>query len=159
MKSLMRNSALGDALVKNVYAEPALIPASPWLGSAHPEKPMLSVADAEGGKLRVSWSGGGTGKSHLWVLQTQSQEGEWKAEVLSAQHISRTLEGPAPNVIAISAVDRLGNAGPPVVVRMKHEIVASAPPPAQSSTQPPSVQPAKEPKIVKKKLVSPKAKS
>jgi uncharacterized lipoprotein YddW (UPF0748 family) len=159
MKSLMRNSALDDALVKNVYAEPALIPASPWLGSARPEKPMLSVADAEGGKLRVSWSGGGTGKSHLWVLQTQSQEGEWKAEVLAAQHTSRTLEGQAPNVIAISAVDRLGNAGSPVVIRMKHEVVASAHPPAQPSTQPSSVQSTKEPKTAKKKLVSPKAKN
>src|SRR5690349_24532318 len=46
MKSVMRNQALVDALESQIYTQPALMPASPWLGNGHPPKPILSVTEA-----------------------------------------------------------------------------------------------------------------
>ena len=154
MKSLARNTALDEALLKNAYAELALVPESPWLGNARPDKPILSAIESESAKVRINWSGTGTTKSRLWVLQMQSPDGHWKSDIFPAQRTSELLEGPAPSVIAISAIDRLGNSSMPTVLRIKPEAVASAQ--AQKQTSPAQTQ--KEPvKSSKTRLISPKA--
>ena len=54
MKALMKNSGgIADKLKKGPYAEPALVPESPWLGHETPEKPDVSA------KRTDEWRGRG----------------------------------------------------------------------------------------------------
>jgi hypothetical protein len=108
MKSLMRNQALNDDLETQIYTQPALIPASPWLGNGHTPKPTLSVAEASGGKLRVTWNAGNGGKPSLWLVQARNGR-EWRTEIMPADKTSATWTGDLPEVVAVSAVDRIGN--------------------------------------------------
>src|ERR1043165_3830797 len=64
MKSLMRSSALDEALEREVYTQPALVPASPWLDNARPEKPRLTAGKADrSAALSVSWAPSVAGKA------------------------------------------------------------------------------------------------
>jgi uncharacterized lipoprotein YddW (UPF0748 family) len=105
MKSLMRNQALYDALETQIYTQPALMPASPWLGNGRPPKPTLSVAEATAAKLRVTWT---ASKPSLWLVQTRHGR-EWRTEIMAADKTSATWTGDLPEVVAVSAVDRNGN--------------------------------------------------
>jgi len=108
MKSLMRNQSLDDALEAQVYSQPALVPASPWLGSNRLPKPMLTVAEAGQSKLRVTWTSGSATKPSLWLVQARNGR-EWRTEIMSADKLSATWTGDLPEVVAVSAVDRTGN--------------------------------------------------
>lgn len=113
MKALMRNSALDDALGREVYAQPALVPAMPWLECKAPEKPRLTVRGS-----KCNWSAGGAEKVCLWVLQTRTG-GEWATRILPAQTTSRQFEGPRPDLVAVTAIDRYGNASQACVQESK----------------------------------------
>jgi uncharacterized lipoprotein YddW (UPF0748 family) len=73
MKSLMRNSDLDAALEREVYGQPALIPASPWLGNTRHSKPQLF---AQPGGSRVSWTAATNETAWLWLVQTRNG-GAW----------------------------------------------------------------------------------
>ena len=117
MKSLMRNNALDAALEREVYSEPALIPASPWLGNIRHGKPQVTVTNGEGG-VKISWTPAPTEAAWLWLLQTRIG-GEWRTEILPANKTSRVWSGASPEVIAISLVDRNGNASPVAAVQLQ----------------------------------------
>jgi uncharacterized lipoprotein YddW (UPF0748 family) len=117
MKSLMRNTSLADALEREVYTQPALVPACPWLGRSRPGKPKLAVAP-NAGRLEISWRLGGADRVAHWLLQTQTA-GEWKTEILPGPAAGEAWRGPAPQVVAISAVDRNGNIGPPTILQVR----------------------------------------
>jgi uncharacterized lipoprotein YddW (UPF0748 family) len=108
MKSLMRNQGLDDAVETEVYSQPALIPASPWLGTGRPSKPALNVAEASAAKLRVTWTAGNGGKASLWLIQTRNGT-EWRTEIMPTDKTNATWTGELPEVVAVSAVDRNGN--------------------------------------------------
>ena len=111
-----------DALRREVYAEPALAPAFPWLDNTPPAPPALSItADPRGG-ARASWSNNGAEAAWLWVLQTRSG-GAWRTEILPAGQTSRAWMGKeAPEVLALTAVDRCGNASAAVVLEKRPEV-------------------------------------
>lgn len=69
-------------LSKSVYREPALVPASPWLGSAVPDMPSVRTR-REAGRLVGEVSGVGKTVRFL-VLQTR-QGRLWSAKVLDAR--------------------------------------------------------------------------
>jgi uncharacterized lipoprotein YddW (UPF0748 family) len=108
MKSLMRNQALDDALQQQVYSQPALMPASPWLGNGRPGKPALKVAEAGESKLRVTWTSPSAAKPWLWLVQARNGR-EWRTEIMAGEKMSATWTGDLPEVVAVSAVDRNGN--------------------------------------------------
>ena len=117
LKSLMRTGALDSALAREVYLQPALAPAAPWLGSAPGVKPRLTVSGGENARrLRVTWSSGGAEQAWLWVLQTRGGS-EWKTEVLPSAQTARVWTRLQPEVIAITAVDRNGKASPAAVAQ------------------------------------------
>ena len=113
MKALMRHNGLGEALEREVYGQPALVPAVPWLDSEPPARPRLSVSGST-----ASWAPGEPGKVWLWVLQTKADK-EWTTRILPGVAKSRTLERPRPEAVALTAVDRCGNASAPAVVQRK----------------------------------------
>ena len=113
MKSLMPGSALANALERTIYTEPALVPASPWLGRARPAKPTLAASYPEGpDRLQLSWRSVGPEPVSHWLLQTRAA-GRWKTEILPGNARGRAWHGKMPEVVAVSAVDRNGNLSPP----------------------------------------------
>jgi uncharacterized lipoprotein YddW (UPF0748 family) len=107
-RGLMSKNGLAEALRAQLYREPALVPASPWLASNAPAKPKLTVTSRKDG-TRVAWppaSGAGASQIAFWVLQTRTQ-GRWTTEVLAGSTTSHLLSG-SPEQVALRAVDRYG---------------------------------------------------
>ncbi|HYG34124.1 MAG TPA: family 10 glycosylhydrolase, partial [Clostridia bacterium] len=125
MKSLLRNPALGEALQREVYAQPALIPALTWVSRATPEKPKLRVANS-GNSLAISWGCSKPEKVSRWVLQTRVGK-TWITEVLPSGRTSLVLERRSPDFIALTAVDRFGNTSRPAAVQRKESVPIPSP--------------------------------
>lgn len=106
LRNLTDNRALTDA-VRAEYTQTALVPASPWLDSVPPDKPKLTVAENGRSSLSVNWETAGE-PAWLWILQYRTNE-VWATEILPAHQTTRTFENSKPDVIAVSAVDRVGN--------------------------------------------------
>lgn len=118
MKSLLRSSELQADLERGLYAEPALIPACKWLGTSAPAKPRLTATGADHASVRASWEAGATEKSSLWLLQYQVK-GKWATKILPGEKRGVILPFITPDVLALSAVDRVGNLSAPLVLRLK----------------------------------------
>jgi uncharacterized lipoprotein YddW (UPF0748 family) len=119
VKSLARSSALGETLAREVYEQAALVPASPWLDRTQPPKPVLACEPAAtGSSVRAQWSSGGPQKPWLWLVQTKTGD-DWKTEVWPAQKTAQTWTGSRPDIIAITEVNRSGNAGPTAAAQLK----------------------------------------
>ena len=123
MRALMQNRAgIADSLAAGPYAAPALVPASPWLGAARPARPTARVRrDTVAGGLAVTMAPAASGKApRLWVVQARFPGG-WSTAVLPGWQRTHTLttsdSAAAPAVVAVTAVDRLGNASPAALVR------------------------------------------
>jgi uncharacterized lipoprotein YddW (UPF0748 family) len=111
--TLLQNKSLVAELEKDLYAAPALVPASPWLNAAPPPAPTLKVS-ARSGQIRASWSPAPGDKVRLWLLQTR-RAGAWTTQVVAASVRSHSFSGAAPDGIAVAAVDRVGNLGSPAI--------------------------------------------
>src|ERR1039458_859311 len=97
------------------YGQSALVPASPWLASLPPVKPKLMVVENSRSSLRVNWETAGK-TAWLWILQYRTNEG-WATEILPAHQRAGTFENSKPDVIAVSAVDRVGNVSSPTAIK------------------------------------------
>jgi len=115
LKNLLRNTNLVNALERELYTQPALAPATPWLARGRLGKPNLTAA-VEGGttQARLSWNLVGKEKAARWVVQGQIK-GEWKTEILPAD-VTAVIWGSQPAVMTVSAVDRCGILGPTAAV-------------------------------------------
>jgi hypothetical protein len=111
MKALMTQNNLGDMLEREVYAAPALVPLVPWLDTDPPEKPQLTVSGNA-----ASWEAGNAEKVWLWVLQVRN-DNEWTTRILPGPTKSRPLQRSELDVVAVTAIDRCGNASVPAVVQ------------------------------------------
>jgi uncharacterized lipoprotein YddW (UPF0748 family) len=105
-KCLLNNKGgLSTLLEKGLYAEPALIPPSPWLERKKPGKPKLSLVSGQ-----LCWEPEVTDSISIWVFQTKSG-GKWSTRILPGE--ARKLGLPeAADVVAITAIDRCGMASP-----------------------------------------------
>lgn len=115
MKSLLASSNLQSALASGPYAQTALVPACPWLDAKPPGKPNVTVATASSGGMQVSWKPATGERPRFWLLQTKRGNG-WSSEITAATFAP--LASPLPEVVAVSAVDRAGNASRPAVLRL-----------------------------------------
>lgn len=115
MKSLMRSAELSTALQRGPYAQPALVPASPWLDDQPPPRPRLSVTASDQASVKLSWELGAPEKPWLWVLQYRRGDA-WTTRILAADHRTLILDGNPPEALALSAVDRAGNLSQPATV-------------------------------------------
>ncbi|HEX7240959.1 MAG TPA: family 10 glycosylhydrolase [Longimicrobiaceae bacterium] len=125
MRALMREpdpDSLGTRLRREAYREPALIPASPWLGRGTPGRPEVSARRDAAGGTALTLAPGGSGGATWWVVQARRGTG-WTAEILPgwqrAHVVPADSTGAAPSVVAVSAVDRVGNQGPPAMVSVE----------------------------------------
>jgi hypothetical protein len=117
MRSLMRNPAFDETLKRGLYAQPALIPASPWLGDAHLKRPKLAATHSS--PVSFHWSAGELDKPALWLVQKRAH-GEWTTEILPATKTTLTCTGTPPEALAVSAVDRNGNLGAPTTLQLRN---------------------------------------
>ena len=114
LRSITQNPALADAL-RHLYSQPALVPASPWLDSIPPDKPKLITGENRTGRC-FQWESSGGEPAWLWILQFRTNE-VWTTEILPANETTRTFFTSEPDVISISAVDRIGNLSSPAALK------------------------------------------
>lgn len=124
MSSLMRNNGrLTDSLAKELYTQPALVPASPWLEERIPAKPKLRL-DVSGtsSASHVAWSNTGPETVWLWLVQTRLK-GKWSSIIVpGARTTSPTPSRHSPQfpeMIAVTGLGRCGSAGPTAVLDLK----------------------------------------
>jgi uncharacterized lipoprotein YddW (UPF0748 family) len=108
-------AALADRLVNELYQQPALVPASPWLGQAQVRAPRVQRRrDADTGDEVVQWTVSGRAR---WVTVQVRRDTVWQHWILPAsQHrlvIGAAGVAPADEVI-VRAVDRIGRESAPV---------------------------------------------
>jgi uncharacterized lipoprotein YddW (UPF0748 family) len=118
MKALMPSkSAVGDRLSEETYLEPALTPATPWLGGGTPETPTLEFVGlpTESGMVTVTPSGDVSAR--LFVIQTRSPQG-WTTRIMPIEpeapgRVKRLEFRTEPGVkfVAVSAISRTGIQG------------------------------------------------
>jgi uncharacterized lipoprotein YddW (UPF0748 family) len=123
MKALMENrDGLADSLLAGAYAEPALVPASPWLDSIPPARPVAAIVrDTVAGGWRVSLRGGGTSGLAPWRWVVRARFGDaWRTTVLPGAERTHALtwdEATPPDAVVVTAVDRVGNESRPTTLR------------------------------------------
>jgi uncharacterized lipoprotein YddW (UPF0748 family) len=124
MKAFLKNQGgISEGLAKSVYALPALVPASPWLGEAKLGRPeIMRLDDATTGGSVLTLKPFGDDKVWLWCIQTFAN-GVWNTQVVpgaqDAFALSASKAARLPDAFAISEIDRLGNQGPVVTIPLK----------------------------------------
>ena len=115
MKVFLQNrDGINELLSQEVYAEPALVPASPWLDNTPPARPRLTINGKDGS---IAWTGGGGEKAAWWTLQVKSG-GKWQTRVLPAARTSDSVKLTGKlEAVALTAVDRCGNQSPPATFK------------------------------------------
>ena len=113
MKALMPGvTDVGDRLLAGPYAEPALVPASPWLGEDPPGAPVLAVTP-RGDAVDVVIAPGGGALPERYVVRGRHGE-TWTVETVRPDVGTVVVSGAGGTVeaVAVSAVDRRGVEGP-----------------------------------------------
>jgi uncharacterized lipoprotein YddW (UPF0748 family) len=106
LRSMADNPALAAA-VQSQYAEPALVPTSPWIAAPTPSQPKLYAA-TENSSTSVRWFPSG-GTEPLWWLLQLDMGNHWTTVVLPGSQSSHLFTDAKPAAICLRAVDRLGN--------------------------------------------------
>ena len=117
-KVLMQNvDSIADKLAL-LYAEPALVPASPWLDRTPPPAPRVTITDGADGESTLRVAPTDQQVPRFWVLQARIA-GAWRTAVLPATDRSFILKEPerSAELITLSAVDRSGNISVPAVLQ------------------------------------------
>jgi uncharacterized lipoprotein YddW (UPF0748 family) len=110
MVTLMENrKGISDQLSAGQYAQPALVPATPWLGNTPPAVPrVLATRSGNGIKLKLA-----PGKADTLYAVWSRYGNEWRFSVTPAAAHALTVADDArlgeANAVFVSAVDRLGN--------------------------------------------------
>lgn len=109
MKVFMQNpDSLDDRLLRDVYGERALVPASPWLDDRAPGTPSVTLStDAISGSAVATLSPASTRDAWLWVVQSRSTNG-WTTQILPGTERKVTF-ATRPLELRVRAVDRTGN--------------------------------------------------
>ncbi|MFZ4576511.1 MAG: hypothetical protein ACOYN0_19165, partial [Phycisphaerales bacterium] len=110
---------IADALRAGPYAQPALIPASPWLAREPvPAAPQVSISPAPGETVRITLTPGTGAKPRRWVIWARYGE-TWRMAMTEASKEvplrSRTSAGEL-NAVAASAADAFWRTSAPTVL-------------------------------------------
>lgn len=121
IKALHQNrDGLADKLLRQVNLTPALIPASPWLDKAVPTRPQAAFGQDAAKTVSVfQWVMPDNSAPGWWLLQWHAN-GAWQTELLPGSQMNRSFRGAAhalPELLAVTAVSRYGQLGPPFVAQ------------------------------------------
>jgi uncharacterized lipoprotein YddW (UPF0748 family) len=117
MKPLMNNAAGVADVLAEVYREPALVPASPWLDDQPPAKPNAEWVAARK-ELRLT---PGEGEATWQFAVRRKVGGQWQTHIYPAwkRKEVRVAYASSADETVVTAVDRMGNESRPVVVELK----------------------------------------
>ncbi len=108
---ISKNYSMQQMLKNGPYKEQALIPKSSWLKTIPLTKPKLKYTSS-GNQAVVNWVENQPKAAFLWVIYAKYGD-IWKTEILDLSTTHKTLpkteNGKSLNIIAIKAIDRLGN--------------------------------------------------
>jgi uncharacterized lipoprotein YddW (UPF0748 family) len=123
MKVFLENrDSVGTQLGRGVYAEPALVPATPWLDKVPPRRPVVAArVDTVTGGMGLRIRPGSKEAIWRWIVRVRVS-GAWTSRVLPGWQRSHALTldavTPWPDEVLVSGVDRLGNESRVVRVRL-----------------------------------------
>jgi uncharacterized lipoprotein YddW (UPF0748 family) len=111
-------AALADRL-RAVYAEPALVPASPWLSTTRPARPVARVRTDSASGDRVVRLAPGDSRAVAWWTVRALDQGTWRTWVLPGAQRQLVLgsRGSAAPRVVVTALDRYGTESAPVDIR------------------------------------------
>ena len=114
-KSLVTNRGGIATKLANTYTQPVAVPAMPWVNSSAPGSPGVSASVAANGTT-VTWvPDAGTAKI---AIQAKSG-GTWRTVKIAYLGAEKSTTIPRAEVIAVTALDRYGNASPPKVLGLR----------------------------------------
>jgi uncharacterized lipoprotein YddW (UPF0748 family) len=123
MRTLMADADnLPRKLISGPYANRTLVPASPWLDSVAPLAPIVRAGwDASKQSSTLSLEPQGSEQTWVWLIRTRVGD-SWTTDVLPGMQrfytLPRTGNSVSADEVAVSAVDRTGNASAPVLVSL-----------------------------------------
>lgn len=106
MRGLMANrEGVADTLLAGPYAEPALVPASPWLKEEAPARPNLALEGST-----ATWSSDEAEEVRLWAVYLKDDDG-WKMQVVpnDGSNTGSLEVSSGYSAIQVSALDRAAN--------------------------------------------------
>lgn len=117
MKGFLNNvDGINDRLTTpgGLYARPALVPATPWLGEEKPEPPKADILGRSGVEVTLALApGGGEHAPRNYAIFTRTGgSGAWRFHVVPASEKEATLTVGAedlPLEVQVAAVGRLGD--------------------------------------------------
>jgi uncharacterized lipoprotein YddW (UPF0748 family) len=114
MKTFLRDwKGINLALLRGLYAAPALVPASPWLDEEPPAAPSLLERKPVGASIEATWTTEGE-PIRFYLVQVR-RAGQWRTEQISGNAMVRLMQVDKIEGVAVTAIDRVGNAGPPLL--------------------------------------------
>lgn len=135
LRDFEQNPALASVVAEE-YAQPALVPASPWLETSPLAKPGLAARPAGSG-WTFQWAPSGKDLPARWLVQFIGADNSWKTAVLSGNQMGQTFSF-APQLVSIRAMDRAGNLSPPAVIgKTNASATTGAASTAAAASQPP----------------------
>lgn len=112
---------LAKDLVKQVYPFPALVPATTWLDSVPPKAPSISLtAPDANGDVMLNWQKGDDETPARYVLYSK-RSGKWYINIYGDNKTFLKLPKsmlPTLEVMALSAVDSVGNESPKQLITL-----------------------------------------
>jgi len=118
---LSDRDSVGTVLRRTVYAQPALVPESSWMMAGTPADPVTGLKrGAEADTLLIA--PGSAAAVRWWMIQLRTA-GSWETHVIDgAMHVFciPPSSGTAlrPDLIAVTAVDRVGKASGASALRL-----------------------------------------
>lgn len=120
MKAFLADErGLSDFISREVYPRQALVPAFPWLTAPPPPRPgvVVQVRDRDAGEIHLGFPL--SQNTATWLVRARYGD-EWTIRLVPGSHDELTLLRPlgsmrVPDLITISAVDRVGREGLPDV--------------------------------------------
>jgi hypothetical protein len=112
LRSVADNFVLAAA-VHAQYAQPALVPASPWIATAPLLKPKVTV-DIGTSSAHVRWENSGGDAPREWLFQSRTN-GIWTTQIFPGGQADFYFNAGIPEAVSIRAVDRLGNLSEPTI--------------------------------------------
>ncbi len=129
MKALQKNyGGVSEILLSGPYADPVLVPPSPWLDNEAPSAPLVEI-DLKDGHVHLNWMHENRDDVDKWVVYLQRGKA-WEYQILLSDQETLSLpitirseDGMTPpatlNQVAVTAVDRLGNESERIVLSVR----------------------------------------
>lgn len=112
MKTFLRDwKGINGALLRGPYAQPALVPASPWLDGKAPPAPIFETITDDLARWRSE------GEPIRFYLVQVLRSGSWSTAQISAEPTLRLKDREDIEGVAVTALDRVGNASEPLLFR------------------------------------------